>query len=53
MSEAEEYREFAAECVRLAELEPKDRERWSKMAAQWTAQAAKAAETENPCADPD
>ena len=53
MSEAEEYREFAAECVRLAELEPKDRERWAKMAAQWTALAATAAGIKNSAPDPD
>jgi hypothetical protein len=53
MSEAHEYREYAAECLRLAEHEPKDRERWLKMAAQWTALAVKTAEIENPTADPD
>ena len=53
MSNAKDYREYAAECLRLAELEPKDGERWLKMAAQWTALAVKATEIENPSADPD
>jgi hypothetical protein len=40
MSKAREYRQFAAECMRLAEAEPKDRDRWTRMAAQWHALAA-------------
>ena len=53
MSKAREYREYAAECLRLAEREPKDRDRWLAMAAQWTALAAKAAELEGPAPDLD
>ena len=42
MSKAQEYRAYGAECLRLAEAQPKDREHWVKMAAQWTALAVKA-----------
>ena len=52
MSEAHEYREYAAECLRLAELEPKDGERWLKMAAQWTALAVRLPRSKTLSADP-
>ena len=39
MSAAQEYRYHAAECLRLAERHPQDRDRWLAMAAQWTALA--------------
>ena len=51
MSKAQEYRDYAAQCSRLAELEPKDRDRWRVMAAQWTALAE--AEEAKRTADPD
>ena len=46
MSEAQEYRDYAAVCLRMAEREPKDRDHWLAMAARWTARAEKAAKTE-------
>lgn len=53
MSKAQEYRLFAAECLRLAERQPKDRERWLRVAAQWRALAAREAGIENRPTDPD
>ena len=46
MSKAQEYRDYAAECLRLAEREPKDRDHWLAMAARWMALAERAAKTE-------
>ena len=43
MSKAQEYRDYAAECLRMAEREPKDRDHWLSMAARWMALAESAA----------
>ena len=43
MSKAQEYRDYAAECLRLAERESKDRDYWLAMAARWKALAVRAA----------
>jgi hypothetical protein len=42
MATADEYRECAVHCSRLAEVEPSARARWLAQAERWTAMAAKA-----------
>jgi hypothetical protein len=42
MATADEYRECAVHCSRLAEVEPSARARWVAQAERWTAMAAKA-----------
>jgi hypothetical protein len=52
MSKAREYEEYAAECLRLAEREPLDRDLWVALAAKWTALPALAARSdEDPVVD--
>lgn len=47
MSRAREYEEYAAECLRLAEREPLDRDLWVALAAKWIALAAQARSDED------
>ena len=47
MSQAQQYRHYAAECMRLADGQPQEREHWLMMAARWTALAAMAAKIED------
>ena len=47
MSKAREYEQYAAECLRQADRQPKDRERWMMLAAHWSALAAKVEREEN------
>jgi len=51
MSESEKYRQFAADCIRIAEkLEGEDRDRLLKIADAWTVRALEVETTGLNCA---
>jgi hypothetical protein len=48
LAQAQELRDYAAQCLRLAEEHPDERDRWIRLAAKWNALADKLAEQEPP-----